>query len=113
MRLLYLGASSSLQVLHYLQNINFTTGQGERVTFDQNGDSPARYELINVQRVTSETMHVATVGIFDVTLPRRRQFVMNGVEIVYGGGSHTVHIHIALFSHLWLVTHNAILCNIS
>ncbi|XP_030257776.1 extracellular calcium-sensing receptor-like [Sparus aurata] len=82
------------QVLHYLQNINFTTGQGERVTFDQNGDSPARYELINVQRVTSETMHVATVGIFDVTLPRRRQFIMNGVEIVYGGGSHTVPVSV-------------------
>ena len=108
-----LGFSFSLQVLHHLQNINFTTGQGERVTFDRNGDSPARYELINVQHVTSETMHVATVGVFDVTLPHGHQFIMNGMEIVWGGGSPMVHIHIALFSHLWLVAHNAILCNIS
>uniref|UniRef100_A0A8C2YXF3 G-protein coupled receptors family 3 profile domain-containing protein n=1 Tax=Cyclopterus lumpus TaxID=8103 RepID=A0A8C2YXF3_CYCLU len=56
------------QVLHYLQNINFTTNQGERVTFDQNGDSPARYELVNLQHVTSRTLHVATVGVFDSTL---------------------------------------------
>lgn len=101
------------QVLHYLQNVKFTTSQGERVTFDQNGDPPARYELINLQHVTSETMHVATVGVFDATLPQDHQFVMNDVKIVWGGGSYTVHIHIALFSHFWVVSHNAILNNIS
>ncbi|XP_047195433.1 extracellular calcium-sensing receptor [Hippoglossus stenolepis] len=85
---------SSLQVLHYLQNINFTTTQGERVTFDQNGDSPARYELINLQRVTSGTAHVSTVGVFDATLPGERQFVMNGVKIVWGGGSYTVPVSV-------------------
>ncbi|XP_073350556.1 extracellular calcium-sensing receptor-like [Pagrus major] len=82
------------QVLHHLQNINFTTSQGERVTFDQNGDSPARYELINVQHVTSETMHVATVGVFDATLPRGHQFIMNGMKVVWGGGSHTVPVSV-------------------
>ncbi|XP_018557679.1 LOW QUALITY PROTEIN: extracellular calcium-sensing receptor-like [Lates calcarifer] len=82
------------QVLHYLQNINFTTNQGERVTFDQNGDPPARYELINIQRVTSGTMHVATVGVFDATLPCERQFIMNGMKIVWGGGSHTVPVSV-------------------
>ncbi len=83
------------------------------MTFDQNGDSPARYELINLQHVTSETMHVATVGAFDATLPQERQFIMNGIKIVWGGGSQMVHIHIALFSHLWIVSHHAILHNIS
>ncbi|XP_053278665.1 extracellular calcium-sensing receptor-like [Pleuronectes platessa] len=82
------------QVLHYLQNINFTTSQGERVTFNQNGDSPARYELINLQRVTSGTAHVSTVGVFDATLPGERQFVMNGVKIVWGGGSHMVPVSV-------------------
>ncbi|XP_049431940.1 extracellular calcium-sensing receptor-like [Epinephelus fuscoguttatus] len=82
------------QVLHYLQNINFTTSQGERVMFDQNGDSPARYELINLQQVTSGTMHVSTVGIFDVTLPPERQFIMNGMKIVWGRGSHTVPVSV-------------------
>ncbi|XP_028275903.1 extracellular calcium-sensing receptor-like [Parambassis ranga] len=72
------------QVLHYLQNINFTTSEGERVTFDHNGDSTARYELVNIQHVTSGTMHVATVGVFDATLPSDRQFVMNGMKIVWG-----------------------------
>ena len=110
--LLYSSDSPSLQVLHYLQHINFTTSQGERVTFDQSGDPPARYELINLQRVTPETMHVSTVGVFDATLPRERQFTMNGMKIVWGGGGHTVHVHIALFSHFWIVSHNTILQNI-
>lgn len=82
------------------------------MTFDQNGDSPARYELINLQHVSSGTMQVATVGVFDATLPRERQFVMNGVKIVWGGKSHTVHIHIAFFSYFWVVSHNGILHNV-
>ncbi|XP_056230602.1 extracellular calcium-sensing receptor-like [Seriola aureovittata] len=82
------------QVLHYLQNVNFTTNQGERVTFDQNGDSPARYELINLQHVTSGTMQVATVGVYDATLPRERQFTMNGMKIVWGGEGHTVPVSV-------------------
>lgn len=80
------------------------------MTFDQNGDSPARYELTNLQHITSETMHVAAVGVFDATLPSERQFIMNGMKIVWGGESNTVHI--ALFSHFWFVSHNAILHNI-
>uniref|UniRef100_A0A672Z3W0 G-protein coupled receptors family 3 profile domain-containing protein n=1 Tax=Sphaeramia orbicularis TaxID=375764 RepID=A0A672Z3W0_9TELE len=84
------------QVLHYLQNINFTTTQGERVTFDQNGDSPARYELVNVQSASSGTIHVATVGVFDATLPDENQIILNDVEIVWGGGGggHTVPVSV-------------------
>ncbi|XP_047449260.1 extracellular calcium-sensing receptor-like [Mugil cephalus] len=82
------------QVLHYLQNINFTTSGGETVTFDQNGDSAARYELVNLQRVTSGTMHVATVGTFDSARPGERQFIMNSEKIVWGGGGETVPVSV-------------------
>ncbi|KAK2847369.1 hypothetical protein Q5P01_010368 [Channa striata] len=82
------------QLLHYLQNIDFTTNEGERVTFDPNGDSPARYELVNLQRVTSGTMHVATVGVFDATLPSDRQITMNGEPIVWVGSSRTVPVSV-------------------
>uniref|UniRef100_A0A8C6WE34 G-protein coupled receptors family 3 profile domain-containing protein n=1 Tax=Neogobius melanostomus TaxID=47308 RepID=A0A8C6WE34_9GOBI len=57
------------QVLQYLQKVNFTTHQGERVTFDENGDIVAKYELINIQSITAGTMHLATVGFFDSTMP--------------------------------------------
>lgn len=103
----------SLQVLHYLQNVNFTTRQGERVYFDKNGDPPSRYEMINLQGVTSERLHVASIGVFDATLPSEHQFIMNGMNIVWGGGRNTVHIHFALFSYLWVAGHNAVLRSIS
>lgn len=82
------------------------------MTFDQNGDSPARYELVNLQRVTAGTVHAAPVGAFDASLPSGRQFTMNGMKIVWGGGSHVVYIHSALFSHFWVISRNAIVCNI-
>ncbi|XP_072314530.1 extracellular calcium-sensing receptor-like [Eucyclogobius newberryi] len=56
------------QVLQYLQKVDFMTGQGERVTFDENGDIFAQYELINIQSITSSTIHTTTVGLYDPTL---------------------------------------------
>lgn len=76
------------------------------MTFDHNGDSTARYELVNIQHITSGTMHVATVGVFDATLPSDHQFIMNGMKIVWG--SDTVHIHIALFLYFWIASQNSI-----
>lgn len=79
------------------------------MTFDQYGDPPARYELVNLQQVTSEIMSAATVAVFDSTLPHEHQFQMNGKKIVWGGGSLTVHNHITLMLYFRFVSHNAIL----
>ncbi|XP_045069877.1 extracellular calcium-sensing receptor-like [Coregonus clupeaformis] len=73
------------QLLHYLQSVNFTTGEEERVFFDSNGDSPARYDLVNIQSATSGTMEVATVGFYDASLTEDHQFTVNNVSIVWGG----------------------------
>uniref|UniRef100_A0A3Q1J1I2 G-protein coupled receptors family 3 profile domain-containing protein n=1 Tax=Anabas testudineus TaxID=64144 RepID=A0A3Q1J1I2_ANATE len=64
------------QVLQYLKTVNFTTEEGERVYFDSNGDSPARYELVNLQMTNKGTMEGLTVGIYDASLPDS-QFIMN------------------------------------
>ena len=102
--------ASSLQVFHYLQNVNFTTKQGEQVFFDENGDSPAIYELINLQSVTSGAMQIAQIGVYNSAFPSDNQFTMNGIPIVWGGGIYRVHA--AFFSHLWLAGQNALLHNI-
>ncbi|KAM4627563.1 uncharacterized protein ACJ7VT_002505 [Polymixia lowei] len=82
------------QVLHYLQNINFTTRQGETVFFDKNGDPPAKYELINLQRLTSVTINVANIGFYDASLPSGHQFTINGIKPVWGGGSNMVPVSV-------------------
>ncbi|XP_036934648.1 extracellular calcium-sensing receptor-like [Acanthopagrus latus] len=72
------------QVLQYLNTVNFTTEEGEKVYFDSNGDSPARYELVNLQMANKGTMEGATVGIYDASLPESHQFIMNGIPVVWG-----------------------------
>ncbi|XP_029923174.1 extracellular calcium-sensing receptor-like [Myripristis murdjan] len=74
------------QVLQYLNAVNFTTKEGERVYFDSNGDSPARYELVNLQRSNTGTMEGVTVGTYDASLAGGHQFNMNTISVVWGGG---------------------------
>lgn len=66
--------------------MNFTTEEGERVYFDSNGDSPARYELVNIQMTNKGTMEGVTVGIYDASLPEIHQFIMNNISVVRGNG---------------------------
>nr|XP_055030601.1 extracellular calcium-sensing receptor-like [Misgurnus anguillicaudatus] len=82
------------QVLHYLQTVNFSTNEGEMLFFDSKGDSPARYELVNLQKVTKGTMNVATIGYYDATQPRGQQFTMNPVDIIWGGGRKSVPVSV-------------------
>ncbi len=65
---------------------------GEKLFFDSKGDSPARYELLNLQKVTKGTMEVVTIGYYDATQPRGQQFTMNNVNIIWGGGLRTVRV---------------------
>uniref|UniRef100_A0A8C2YX78 G-protein coupled receptors family 3 profile domain-containing protein n=1 Tax=Cyclopterus lumpus TaxID=8103 RepID=A0A8C2YX78_CYCLU len=74
------------QVLQYLNTVNFTTEEGERVYFDSNGDSPARYELVNLQMTNKGTMEGVTIGIYDASLPEIHQFILNNIPVVWGNG---------------------------
>ena len=66
--------------------MNFTTTNGERVYFDNQGDSPARYDLVNLQMTKKGTMEGVTVGIYDASLAESNQFLMNNISVVWGDG---------------------------
>jgi metabotropic X receptor len=38
------------ELLRYLKNVNFTGLTGDNFTFDQNGDGPARYNIIHFKQ---------------------------------------------------------------
>lgn len=78
------------KVLYSLQNVNFTTDHRENVFFSKDGDSPAKYELINLQKFSKGTATVVTVGYYDASLPKDQQLTLNGAEIVWKGGSRMV-----------------------
>ncbi|MBN3324640.1 CASR protein, partial [Atractosteus spatula] len=71
------------QVLEQLKKVNFTLKTGEKVSFDDNGDPPARYEFVNWQLNNESAIQFMTVGYYDSSLPAGHQFEMNNVTIVW------------------------------
>uniref|UniRef100_A0A8C1K3Q6 Extracellular calcium-sensing receptor-like n=1 Tax=Cyprinus carpio TaxID=7962 RepID=A0A8C1K3Q6_CYPCA len=51
------------QLVHYLQKVNFTTGFGDHVSFDKNGDALAIYDVLNWQPNSDESIRIYTVGV--------------------------------------------------
>lgn len=74
--------------MQYLNTVNFTTEEGENVYFDSNGDSPERYELVNLQMTNKGTMEGITVGNYDASLPESYQFIKKNIPVLWGN-AHT------------------------
>nr|XP_055030588.1 extracellular calcium-sensing receptor-like [Misgurnus anguillicaudatus] len=53
------------QMVHYLQKVNFTTGFGDHVSFDKNGDALAIYDVMNWQPSSDGSIKVSRVGVVD------------------------------------------------
>ncbi|XP_051580759.1 extracellular calcium-sensing receptor-like [Myxocyprinus asiaticus] len=51
------------QVVNYLQKVNFTTGFGDHVSFNKNGDALAIYDVMNWQPSSDGSIRVSTVGV--------------------------------------------------
>ncbi|XP_037630435.1 extracellular calcium-sensing receptor-like [Sebastes umbrosus] len=50
------------QLVHYLQNVNFTTSFGDRVSFDENGDALPIYDIMNWLLLPDGRIKVESVG---------------------------------------------------
>ncbi len=55
----------TVQLVHYLQKVNFTTGFGDHVSFDENGDALAIYDVMNWQPSSDGSIIARTVGVVD------------------------------------------------
>ncbi|KAL1256610.1 hypothetical protein QQF64_012155 [Cirrhinus molitorella] len=51
------------QLVYYLQKVNFTTGFGDHVSFDKNGDALAIYDVLNWQPSFDGSIMIHPVGI--------------------------------------------------
>ncbi|KAM6960552.1 extracellular calcium-sensing receptor-like [Aplochiton taeniatus] len=74
------------QILHYLKGVNFTTPLGEPVHFDQNGDPPASYDILNWHVNAEGKAEFAHVGHFVSSVGSHGQFLLNMEKVVWGGG---------------------------
>uniref|UniRef100_A0A667X7J4 Metabotropic glutamate receptor 1 n=1 Tax=Myripristis murdjan TaxID=586833 RepID=A0A667X7J4_9TELE len=53
------------KLLEFLMKTNFTGVSGETIHFDQNGDSPGRYEIMNFKRIGEDDYSYIHVGSWD------------------------------------------------
>ncbi|XP_061073910.1 extracellular calcium-sensing receptor-like [Conger conger] len=82
------------QILHYLRSVNFTTPVGEATHFDENGEPPASYDIINWQVGAQGTVEFVKVGEFDTVDRSHNKFDIDVKRIVWGGGQNKVPVSI-------------------
>ncbi|XP_022625380.1 extracellular calcium-sensing receptor-like [Seriola dumerili] len=74
-----------VQIAHYLREVNFTTPLKEWMNFDESGDPPASYDIINWHVTAQGTIEYVTVGHFVSSQGSDLHIDMD--RVVWGGGS--------------------------
>ncbi|XP_033487853.2 extracellular calcium-sensing receptor-like [Epinephelus lanceolatus] len=78
-------------VLEHINYVNFTTQNGAKVFFDENGDSVAQYDLVNWQMKEDGSVEIANIGQYDTSFPEGKKFKLKeNTKIVWGGNSNEV-----------------------
>ena len=68
----------------------FVNSLGQEMYFDENGDPPARYEIINWQRDRTGEVHFKRVGSFDSSEPSNMQLQLNMNSIIWNNKNNQV-----------------------
>ncbi|XP_026230428.1 extracellular calcium-sensing receptor-like [Anabas testudineus] len=70
-------------ILQHIKKIHFKTKEGEEVYFNENGDPPAKYEIINWQPTGNGVVDFVTVGLYDASLPADKQLSLQNNSIIW------------------------------
>nr|XP_033486340.1 extracellular calcium-sensing receptor-like [Epinephelus lanceolatus] len=74
------------KVVESLKQVNFTIKNGDQVWFDSTGAAVARYEVVNWQRGSDDSIQFKPVGYYDASLPPGQKFVLKTEAIMWPGG---------------------------
>uniref|UniRef100_A0A672Z4S7 G-protein coupled receptors family 3 profile domain-containing protein n=1 Tax=Sphaeramia orbicularis TaxID=375764 RepID=A0A672Z4S7_9TELE len=80
----------ALHVLEHIKYVNFTTPNGAKVFFDENGDSFGRYDLVNWQMKEDGSVEIVNIGLYDTSLPDGDKFQLLDTNIIWGGNNQKV-----------------------
>ncbi|MBN3294726.1 CASR protein, partial [Polypterus senegalus] len=75
------------QLLHYLKRVNFTNHLGERVWFNENGEPPALYDIVNWQPADDGSVKVKSIGFFDESAGPGKELTLNTEDIYWNSGT--------------------------
>ncbi|XP_078527030.1 vomeronasal type-2 receptor 26-like [Lissotriton helveticus] len=64
-------------LFHYMKGLRFKNKMGEEIFFDEYGNPPAAYDIINWQRGPNGTIHYESVGSFDTRQQKGQELYIN------------------------------------
>uniref|UniRef100_A0A7N6B4V8 G-protein coupled receptors family 3 profile domain-containing protein n=1 Tax=Anabas testudineus TaxID=64144 RepID=A0A7N6B4V8_ANATE len=82
------------RILQHIKKLNFTTKEGDEVYFNENGDPPAKYEIINWQPTENGVVDFVTVGLYDASLPADKQLSLKNKSLVWTQNSKQVPVSV-------------------
>ncbi|XP_043932110.1 vomeronasal type-2 receptor 26-like [Protopterus annectens] len=75
------------QLLHYIRKVHFRNKAGQAIYFDENGDVPASYEIINWQlRAGGESINNVKIGRYQQQQDGHQELILNETVIMWSGG---------------------------
>uniref|UniRef100_A0A3Q3R1L0 G-protein coupled receptors family 3 profile domain-containing protein n=1 Tax=Monopterus albus TaxID=43700 RepID=A0A3Q3R1L0_MONAL len=83
-----------LTILQHIRKIHFKTKEGDEVYFDENGDLPAKYEIINWQPTENGIVDFVTVGLYDASLPADKQLSLQLESFIWAQNSKQVPVSV-------------------
>ncbi|XP_073403137.1 extracellular calcium-sensing receptor-like [Dendrobates tinctorius] len=71
------------QLLHYIKTVDFETKDNTHIYFDDKGDPPAIYDIVNWQPSSTGSMEQKIVGSYDSRLPEGIRMKINNSDIIW------------------------------
>ncbi|XP_067363752.1 extracellular calcium-sensing receptor-like [Channa argus] len=81
-------------IFQQIRKINFKTKEGDDVYFDENGDPPAKYDIINWQPKENGIVDFVTVGLYDGSLPVDKQLNLQNKSLIWTQNSTQVPVSV-------------------
>ncbi|KAK2847347.1 hypothetical protein Q5P01_010346 [Channa striata] len=81
-------------ILQHLRKIHFKTKEGDEVYFNENGDPPAKYEIINWQPTEKGIVDFVTVGLYDASLPADKQLSLQNKSLIWTQNSKQIPVSV-------------------
>ncbi|XP_073403139.1 extracellular calcium-sensing receptor-like [Dendrobates tinctorius] len=72
------------QLLRYIKTVDFETKDKTQIFFDDKGDPPALYDIVNWQPSSTGSMEQKIVGSYDSRLPKENRMKINIADIIWG-----------------------------
>ncbi|KAM4038598.1 extracellular calcium-sensing receptor-like [Anomaloglossus baeobatrachus] len=78
------------QILHYMKKVRLPLNDDRELYFDDNGDPPAVYDIVNWQLSASNTIRHVKVGSYDTTASGGKVFTINSSLLLWASANNEV-----------------------